>query len=345
MAKSSAPAAQPARQGFYRVTLQDDTELIGEWREITKGEGKRWWQYVSDSPTAEKVPVPLEGVVDFTPADKKAVEKLLKRELSEEEKLEAAYTSFMSTECLNHRNPCPVPPGRQVQVGDELEIGLLRDVKAVELRDDGQVVIYSFRDVNHNYGNPQDLGIKYRAAHWTEVLIRKHIRDDTLTLNSRMFNAYRSSTLDTVINKMLRGVDDAPDYQRGYAWSAKDKELYLDSVFAGRELGRFIFIRRGYPYRDQILDGKQRLTCLYEFVTSQLAYNGVYWHQLSPRDRDRIENRSVQFAELHQDEFTRVDFLQIFLEVNAAGVPQTEEHLARVRAMLEEERAKGSTSA
>lgn len=340
MAKSSASAAQPARQGFYRVTLQDGTELIAEWRENTKAEGKRWWQYVSDSPTAEKTPVPLDGVVDYGPVEKRAVEKLLHRELTTEGKLDAAYASFMSTESLNHRTPCMIPPGRQIEVGDELEVGLLRDVKAVELRDDGQVVIFSFRDVNHNYGNPQDLGIKYRGAHWTEVLVKKHIRKETLTLDSRMFNAYRSSTLDVVINKMLRGVDDTPDYQRGYAWSDKDKELYLDSVFAGRELGRFIFIRRGYPHRDQILDGKQRLNCLYDFVTSQLAYGGVYWHELSPRDRDRIENRSIQFAELHQNEFTRADFLQIFLEVNAAGVPQTEEHLARVRAMLKDERSK-----
>jgi hypothetical protein len=344
MAKTSATAAQPARQGFYRVTLEDDSELIAEWREHTKEAGKRWWQYVSDDPTVAKTPVPLDGVVEFTPADKKAVEQLLRRQLTNHEKIEAAYASFMSTESLNHRTPCLVPPGRQVGVGDALEVGLLRDVTAVALRDAGQVVIFSFRDVNHNYGNPQDLGIKYRAAHWTEVLIKRHVREDTLTLNSRMFNAYRSSTLDSVINRMLRGVDDAPDYQRGYAWSEKDKEMYLDSVFEGRELGRFIFIRRGYPLRDQVLDGKQRLNCLYEFVTSRLAYRGVYWHELSPRDRDRIENRSVQFAELHQDEFKRADFLQIFLEVNAAGVPQTEEHLAYVRSLLDAERAKESAT-
>lgn len=333
-------SAVPARQGFFLVTLETGASLVAEWREHDKKLGKRWYRYVSDDPTTPKAPVLLEkAVTAFEPASKAAVARLLARELTLAEKFERAYQAWRSTSEFYPRYECPIPPARRLAVGDELEVGMLRDCRVVELRDEGRVVIYSFRNIEHNYGNPKDLGTDYRACHWTEVLAKKHVQPTTLVAPMRLFNAYRNSTLDSLLHRMLRGMDDAPDYQRGYAWSYTDKERYLQSVFEGRELGRFIFVCQPYPRPDHVLDGKQRLNCLVEFITSQIAYKGVYWHELSSRDRSRIENRSVQYADLSSEQFSRAELLQIFLEVNAAGVPQTEEHLEHVRALLAKELA------
>ena len=336
---------EPKRQGYYNATLQDGSTVFAEWREYDKKEGKRWWKFVGDEPTQEKTREPLDGVTGFEPVTAKAVDAFFRRELTLDEKLDEAYKGYLSLETRGIRYDCPIPPERQVQVGDALEIGFLRDVTVVQLRDEGRIVLYSFRDINHNYGSPIDNGIKYRAQHWTEVIPAKHVQKVLRTQRPRMHDSYRSSSLDSVVYRVLRGVDDHPDYQRGYAWTAKDKELFLDSLFAGRDIGRFIFVKRPFPKSMQVMDGKQRLNCLVEFITSQLEYRGAFWHQLSPGDRDRIMNHSVQFVDLDEAAYSREDLLQIFLDVNAAGVPQTEEHLEFVRRELEAERAKKAAQA
>jgi hypothetical protein len=95
----------------------------------------------------------------------------------------------------------------------------------------------------------------------------------------------------------------------------------------------------------EILDGKQRIQTLKDFTQSRFPYrpendDPVYWHQLNRRDRSFFERRTIQFSELDGENLSRTDLLEIFLDVNAGGVPQSEEHLTKVRQMLKEEKAK-----
>lgn len=333
----------PLRQGFYRATLDDGTELVAEWREHGKGTGKRWWKYVSAEPTAEKTPVPLEEngrhVVSFSPASKGAVDELMTRELTVDEKIERVYQDFLRHDDTDTRFQCDIPPNRRLNVGDAIEYGNLEECRVAGVREEGRILVFSYRAFERKHGKVIDLGTAYRAVYWTEVLPLV-VGTSAFARQSRIYGAYLNSTLKSIITRGLRGLDDSPKYQRDYVWTQQDKELFLDSVFAGRELGRFIFITREYPHIDQVLDGKQRIHCLMEFVTSQIPYRGAYWHELSRQDRLLFEGRSVQFAELKEAHFSPADFMEIFLEVNVAGVPQSEEHLAAVRDMLEAARAK-----
>lgn len=136
---------------------------------------------------------------------------------------------------------------------------------------------------------------------------------------------------------VVRGLDSAPDFQRDYVWTPDDQQRYLDSLMAGRDLGRFIIVNRPYPNRDQVLDGKQRLNCLMMFLRSEISWRGLHWHEMTPGDRSRLENRVVQIAKVDEGRYSKADLLRIFLEVNAGGVPQSDEHLARVREMLAQE--------
>jgi hypothetical protein len=343
IAAGVGPVEDPARQGFYNVTQADGTKTIAEWREHGKNTGKRWHVYVSDDPTIEKTPVVLEvaksPVVAYTPASKAEVEALLKRELTVDEQIESAYQSFLRHGDLDERYVCDIPPSRQVRVGDPIVYGNLDECRVVAVKDDGTIVVFSHHVIERKHGVERDLGTDYRAVYWNEVL--PVIQGTTaFARQSRLYGAYANSTLKSVISRALRSLDDSPEYQRDYVWTAKEKEMFLDSIFAGRELGRFIFIRREYPHIDQVLDGKQRINCIREFVTSRLAYRGMYWHELSHKDRQLFEGRSIQYADLPEERFSHADFMEIFLEVNIAGVPQSEEHLEHVKGLLAKERAK-----
>lgn len=333
----------PKRQGFYEVELCDgSTRLIAEWRERDKVQGKVWWQHVSDDPTAEKQPQLLHDVKRWRNADKAAIELALKREPTVAERIEAAVKDNARYYDLYEIRTLPPPPNRRLQPGDALELGALKDCKVIETRDEGRLVILSYRNIKRERGVETDLGLDYRAVHWTQVVPTACNRADSLVSEPLMYDGYRTSTLSSLLSRQLRGLNDNPAYQRGYVWTAEDKERLLDSLFHGREIGRFIFVNNPYPQPDEILDGKQRLTTLWEFFTSQIAYKGVYWHELSPRDRDRIEGRSIQYADLPGSRYSKADLLRIFLELNAAGVPQTEEHLRHVRQMLDDELARGA---
>ena len=49
---------------------------------------------------------------------------------------------------------------------------------------------------------------------------------------------------------------------------------------------------------DELVDGKQRLHCLVEFMTSQRPYRGVYWHELNRLDPHVFEDRTIPMLEL-----------------------------------------------
>lgn len=333
---STDSLARPLRQGFYLVTLQDGTEMVAEYREHGKGAGKRWWQYVSETPLEEKKPSPLEAVVSFKKVSDAQVKEALKRALTWEEQVQHSYESFKNNDVMEGVLEAYPPECRKLQVGDELEVGNLRDCKVVALFEEGRVVTYSFRNIEHRYGREVDQGVALRTSYWIGIVKKREVTRENRVRESRLEGAFVTTGLSGVMRKLLGELTDSPDYQRGYVWSAEDQQRYLDSVFEGRDLGRFIFVKHPYPQAEELLDGKQRLNCLNLFFQSRISWRGLFWHELNKLERYQIENRSVQVATLSGSAFSRSDRLRVFLEVNAAGVPQSEEHLDHVRALLAE---------
>lgn len=329
----------PTRQGFYEAELDDGSRVIAEWRQLDKKQGKRWWKYTSAEPTQEKTPHPLEGVCGWRKAEPSAVAAALRREHTLDEHIEAALAHFAKHSDIQVAKLGTPPPNRQVAVGDAVELGNLRGCEVVAVREGGVMLVVTYRLLKREGPEMVDCGTGYRAAHWAELVPKAHFRQDDLVRKPVMHNAWHTNNLSELLGRISAGLDDSPVYQRQYVWTAADKAAFLDSLFSSRDLGRFILVRNPYPQLDEVLDGKQRMNCLWEFFTSRIAYRGVFWHQLTPHDRNRIENRLVQVAELSSTAYSRADLCRIFLDVNAGGVPQTEEHLAQVRAVLAHEMA------
>lgn len=335
----------PARQGFYLVEVKGlEQPVVAEWREYDKKVGKRWWQHVGALPTDEKKPQPLGNVVAYAKATQDQINRALARELTVEEKIELAYKQYVQHASLYPAYLENPPPGRRIEVGDELELGNLKNVRAVALREEGRVIVYSHHDVRSVYGKQQDNGTAYSAELWIRLVRKRAPQGPRLVQNSLLTGGFTSGHLWSLLMDVVRGLDSAPDFQRDYVWTEDDQQRYLDSLMAGRDLGRFIIVNRPYPQADVVLDGKQRLNCLMLFLRSEISWRGVFWHEMSPGDRSRLEDRVVQVAKVDEGSYTKADLLRIFLEVNAGGVPQSDEHLAHVRQMLaDEENRKAST--
>lgn len=333
----SLPVKVPARQGFFKVTLKDGTHRIAEWREHDKSVGKVWWEHVGDKPTDVKKPVRLDGVVAFDKATQAEIEAALARELTEEERIEAAYKRFVERNKLWKRRPIPIPEVRRLHVGQRLEIGNLRQCTVVGLREDEQVVVVRHVD-KASRDNPRDK-VAYDCWYWHDTVPLDTVGEENRFSAETVFAKVRTTTrvLDALVQWWLRqDLQDDTVYQRGYIWADADKDRFIDSVFEEAPLGSIVILNRKYPVSDELVDGKQRLNCLVEFMTSQRAYRGVYWHQLSPADRRVVEDRTVPVMELEEGQVSPVDVCDIFLRINAAGVPQTEEHLERVRRLREQ---------
>lgn len=226
--------------------------------------------------------------------------------------------------------------------GELVEVGNLRGVTVVRLVESDAGTIVIIRVPPTRPGEDDDI----RAEHYTEVFrptkqkktqhFQRSLLSDIVPINS---------DLNTLVQGCIRGsLQLTADYQRGYVWQAADQQAFLDSVMNGRALGTFVIVRQGHPLTDELLDGKQRVTTLLKFVNNEITYRGNYWAELSRADRYQFLGRNVSHLQVHNNGLKKSELLRIFLEVNSAGVPQTEEHLVKVRQMLLEAQAKEATA-
>ena len=148
---------------------------------------------------------------------------------------------------------------------------------------------------------------------------------------------FLSFCIQDLLNTLERsGIQDSPDYQRGYVWSEEDKAKFIHSIMMRSDLGKIVLVE--LPYTEsayyEILDGKQRINALRDFIAGKFKYRNHFHWELSRIDRSEIENSLITVAKIKSDQLTKVEKLELFLSVNAAGVPQTEEHLSHVRRLL-----------
>lgn len=358
--------APPKSQGFYEVRFLDPNappqngpdvvsgiqQSIAEWRERDKKVGKVWWIHVSEDPTKEKKPERLVAkVLNWRKASKEQVQAHLARKLTAEERIAKVYENFRRVRDLsisgdnpipNWHTPISPPPSRKLEIGMSVDNNRACLGKVVALFEDGQVAVV---DRGASLEPQNKTSDELSVFHWLDIV--PTALNDTLapsTHESTPFSdSYRTSSISSLIHLITnQGAVSDMDFQRDYVWTLADKENYIDSLLKGRDVGRFIVVAMncdtGAP--PQIVDGKQRLNAVIEFMASTYAYNGLFWHELSYQDRRHLLGRNVQFLMVEPERASRVMILKLFLLANSAGVPQTKEHLSHVQALYDAELAK-----
>ena len=66
-----------------------------------------------------------------------------------------------------------------------------------------------------------------------------------------------------------------PDWQRGYIWNLRDEQLLIDSILRGMPIPKFYLtgdydVKKGASIHYAV-DGQQRLTAIYRFVTNKFS--------------------------------------------------------------------------
>ena len=90
----------------------------------------------------------------------------------------------------------------------------------------------------------------------------------------RMYPLRNSNVLDIYQQKELIDLD--PNYQRLSIWSPENRRLFIDSVINGVDIPKLYFhllprsLSQGRPYKYAVIDGKQRLMALWEFMDNEV---------------------------------------------------------------------------
>jgi hypothetical protein len=273
-----------------------------------------------------------EAIAAFEKAPQSDVDAALRRELTVAEQCERAYDGWLR-ECRTWGGYFQVelPERRRLKVGEQVRVGALEKCLVVAVYQEGQAVavLATRRD-----GEKAERTVTVWP--WTQVERLEAVPKPPVFSKPRTRGlSFTISQVESLLSQLMKwNFDDSPQYQRGYAWSLQDKERLIDSALARRELGKVVIVRRPHPLRPHLLDGKQRISTLLDFKAGKFAFKGYLWDQLSCQDQVAIDEATLLVAQIDEQHVTRAFVLQTFLDLNAAGVPQTEEHLATVRAQL-----------
>jgi hypothetical protein len=263
---------------------------------------------------------------------KKAVVKLPE---TEEEWIKLCLSNFESTRLTDPASLSE--PTWTLWPGMKVEVGNLVEPEVVATAHDGKVIVIKCLDKGEKYGRPFDDGIKYGAWPWTDV-IPLDTREDTTMIGRSWMWPFSNQHVGSALSSIQRwGYIDNPDYQRGYVWTEEDRVALMDNIAAGYPIGSFIFKHHKWPEnRTEIIDGKQRINAILDFMEGRWSWRGKFWYQLSYMDRHNFEDRAVAVCTLPENA-SRADCLKMFLACNAAGVAQTQEHIAHVEALYKAE--------
>lgn len=135
-------------------------------------------------------------------------------------------------------------------------------------------------------------------------------------------------------------------YQRDFVWDLEDKQLLIDSIYNNITCGAVIVRKRSFDFIEKqtnpndcqfndIVDGKQRMRTIYEFVNSMFPDSlGRYYSDFSKvAQRKFFDNQVFSYFEFDESA-TDYDVIQQFLKVNFTGKPQSKEHIEYVKSLL-----------
>lgn len=262
-----------------------------------------------------------------------AKKKIPKVELSFEEK-QISNAESMLKSLQNDYKYIPEPTYK-FNVGDKVDIGSLKDCTIDAVIDNGKFYIIDYTNVNHNYGNP--ISIEHCKSAWMWTDVRSDNKEvSSLVQNNDIRVNYSQRRLDGLINHAYYfGFDFEPEYQRGLVWDLEDKISLIDSIFNNVDIGKFTFIKADYIMdKDEILDGKQRITALLEYYEDRFEYKGRKFSDLSWRDQRHFCDYSIAWGETSN--LTNEQKLRYFIKLNTSGKVMDKSHLDKVKNMLNE---------
>lgn len=139
---------------------------------------------------------------------------------------------------------------------------------------------------------------------------------------SKKHKSYKLSTLVQFMKS--KSLDLAPDYQREAVWSKEQKCGLIDSILNDFDIPKLYWFEKGKNLFE-VVDGKQRLTTIYEFMQDGFAltaepYKGKKFSDLSMDDQQRVMEFEVMVMQLSGDKWEPEVLRDMFLRLQK-GTP------------------------
>ena len=134
-------------------------------------------------------------------------------------------------------------------------------------------------------------------------------------------------------------LDMNPDFQRGHVWNDDKRTAYVEFILRGGDSSREVYFNckgwmAGGEGPMQLVDGKQRIEAVMQFLDNKIPAFGHYFNEYT----DRMNNA---WFHVHVNNLpTRAQVLQWYIDLNAGGVVHTSEEINKVKKLLEEEKEK-----
>jgi hypothetical protein len=175
---------------------------------------------------------------------------------------------------------------------------------------------------------------EWRIVFWHDIYKDKNLKEDIFKKDALQINFFQS-TLGGLIHSYYNfGIDMNPSYQRDLVWTQSQKELLIDSIINKRDIGKFVLIEKSFEENEpgyEILDGKQRLSTIIEFYEDRFSYNGIYFSDLSERDKRYFDSMSISMAHVDERSIDEKQIIDYFINLNISGTPISKEFLENLK--------------
>lgn len=163
--------------------------------------------------------------------------------------------------------------------------------------------------------------IEYINDEDTKIL--KKYKDDQKRLVSQKMDLYIPSLKDMIDNKVI---DLDPTFQRRDRWSTAQQSRLIESLIMAVPIPPVFLAEEEYNSYS-VMDGKQRLTAIYLYLTDQFALTGLeFWEELNKKKfselnktvRSGIDRRYISAVVLLNESDLDIKF-DVFERINTGG--------------------------
>ena len=151
-----------------------------------------------------------------------------------------------------------------------------------------------------------------------------------------------TSDVENMLNEFSIGTYDFnPIYQRDLVWSTEKKQEFVKKLLIGDIDLCPTFITAPYKKSKreyEVLDGKQRMMAVIQFVQNQFPVEGLYYKDLTLGDVSRLMNATFKYKLVKYydkkkgfSEMSLKQKVELFLQINEYGQKVSDEHLTKIK--------------
>lgn len=233
------------------------------------------------------------------------------------------------------RKNIPFSDKPEINVGDKCICGNLKECSVVGKDNRGYYYIKHYSKGNHDY----------LVSHWFDVF--PIIENPAVIERNENLVSYSNTTIESIIHRVVHfGVDFNPEYQRGDVWNEDQKVKLIDSIFKNINIGSVVFAEKSWFSNNvisemyEVVDGKQRITAILEYIQNKFQYKGKYFYEISNISRNEFLESQILVGEIKlrksngKDEYDRSNVIKQFIRLNECGTTMDKEVIEKAKGMI-----------